>query len=69
MIDGDWIVNEWNKCNPIGTDVTVTLDDRSVKQTKTHSPAWLASGTPVVMVEGIRGGYLLNRVSRDRVVR
>lgn len=58
----DIIVVEWNERNPIGTKVDVTLDDGAVKQTKTRSVAWLASGTPVVMVEGISGGYSLSRV-------
>ena len=59
----DIVVNEWNERNPIGTEVAVALDDGSIKQTKTRSEAWLASGTPVVMVEGIQGGYLLSRVT------
>jgi hypothetical protein len=62
-INMDIVVVEWNERNPIGTEVTVTLDDGAVKQTKTRSEAWLASGTPVVMVEGISGGYMLSRVA------
>ena len=58
----DIIVVEWNERNPIGTKVDVTLDDGTVKQTKTRSVAWLASGTPVVMLVGCRGGYMLSRV-------
>jgi hypothetical protein len=58
----DTIVIGWNERNPIGTKVDVTLDDGTVKQTKTRSVAWLASGTPVVMLVGCRGGYMLSRV-------
>lgn len=58
----DIVVNEWNERNPIGTEVTVVLDDGSVKQTKTRSEAWIVSGTPVVMVEGIQGSCLLSRI-------
>lgn len=48
---------------PVGTPVSVTKDDGSRVATKTRSNPWkLSSGTPVVMVEGISGGYLLTRV-------
>lgn len=53
---------EWNEKNPIGTAVNVTMDDKSVKQTKTRSEAWILCGTPVVLLKGISGGYMLSRV-------
>jgi hypothetical protein len=51
---------------PSGTPVCVRRDDGSIMRTKTRSVAWLLSdGTPVVMVEGISGGYLLERVTKE----
>lgn len=53
----------WNNNYPEGTRVTVTRDDGSTFKTATKSLAWpLGDGTPVVMLQGISGGYLLNRV-------
>lgn len=53
----------------IGSIVEVTKDDGSKMTTRTQSAPWkLASGTPVVMVDGISGGYLLTRVrAADRL--
>lgn len=48
----------------IGTDVIVTRDDGSELRTKTRSAPWMLCGTPVVMVDGISGGYALERVRR-----
>ena len=54
----------WSIQHPVGTTVDVELDDGSVLQTTTRSVAWtLGDGTAVVMVEGIRGGYRLSRVT------
>jgi len=48
---------------PIGTPVEVTLDDGKKLRAITHSMPWLLGGeTPVILVEGITGGYLLTRV-------
>jgi len=48
---------------PVGTQVEVTRDNGEVLLTKTRSEPWkLAEGTPVILVEGIAGGYLLTRV-------
>lgn len=56
-------VETWNASYPVGTPVTVTKDDGTKIETKTRSIAWaLGDGTPVVMLEGISGGYLLSRV-------
>lgn len=57
------VVQEWNEKYPPGTEVELTNDDGDIERTKTRSIAWLlGSGTPVVMVEGRRGGYLLERI-------
>jgi len=57
-------VETFNVQCPIGTWVAVKRADGSVLETKTRSPAWvLGDGTPVVMVAGISGGYLLDRVT------
>lgn len=53
----------WNQKYPVGTAVRVTNDFGDILETKTRSVAWaLPSGTAVVMVEGISGGYMLERV-------
>lgn len=57
-------VDAWNTINPIGTPVDVRLDDGTIFKTKTRSKAWVVGGpTAVVLVKGIRGGYLLDRVT------
>lgn len=56
-------VRLWNDHHKIGTPVEVTLDDRSIKETKTASEAWVMGGhTAVIKLEGIAGGYALHRV-------
>lgn len=56
-------VAAWNEQHPEGTAVVVTKDDRSELETVTTSKAWMVGGhTAVVMVQGISGGYLLDRV-------
>jgi len=58
------IVEEWNKNYKIGIDVEVMKDDGSTIFTKTMSLAWVLGGhTPVILLEGISGGYALERVS------
>lgn len=53
----------WNRDHSVGTDVDVTLDNGEILTTRTRSEAWvLDSGDAVILVEGIRGGYLLSRV-------
>lgn len=52
---------EWK--HPVGIRVRVVKDDKSVVETTTRSDPWqLGDGTPVIMLEGISGGYLLSRV-------
>jgi hypothetical protein len=59
------LVAEWNAACPVGTAVTVTRDNGTVEHTRTRSVAWqLPSGSPLVLLEGIAGGYLLTRVQR-----
>ena len=58
------IVEEWNKNYKIGIDVEVMKDDSSTIFTKTRSLAWVLGGhTPVILLEGMSGGYALERVS------
>lgn len=57
-------VIEWNRLNPEGTSVNVKKDDGSIFPTKTRSVAWLLGRhTAVVLVDGIAGGYMLERVT------
>lgn len=53
---------DWNRDVQPGTPVVVTRDDGSTLETRTRSRAWDLCGTPVVMVDGISGGYALHRV-------
>jgi hypothetical protein len=57
-------VDRWNANSPVGSQVSVTLDNGSVVATKTRSEAQLMGGhTPVVWLDGISGAYLLDRVT------
>lgn len=57
------MVDHWNKTVPVGTPVEVTKDRGEIIETKTASEAWMLGGhTPVILVEGISGGYSLERV-------
>jgi len=57
------LVNSWNHRHAIGTTVLVTLDDGSVRETKTTGSAWVLGGhTAVIMLDGISGAYMLSRV-------
>lgn len=52
---------------PIGTRVIVTKDDGSKLFTKTSSAPWMLGGhTPVILVEGISGCHLLDRVNENK---
>jgi hypothetical protein len=56
---------EWNDLNPVGTPVNLTRDDGGVQQSKTRSEAYVCdSGYPVIFLEGVRGYYMLYRVTR-----
>jgi hypothetical protein len=57
-------VNHWNEQHDIGTPVSVRMDDGKALETVTHSVAWMLGGhTAVIMLEGISGGYKLDRVT------
>jgi hypothetical protein len=59
-------VESWNAHNRVGQAVRVLLDDGSFRRTKTSSDAWVvAPASPVVVVEGISGGFSLLRVAPD----
>lgn len=54
--------DEWNKLHPVGSEVTVTLDDGIKTKGLVRWEANLLSGhTPVAWIEGISGCYLLER--------
>lgn len=56
-------VNAWNNAVPEGSDVLVVKDDGQIAVSRTKGPAWLLGGhTAVVGVQGIGGGYSLERV-------
>ncbi len=56
-------IAEWNNSWPIGSRCWVRHDDGIERDHKTRSPAWLlGSGHGVVSVDGISGGYALERV-------
>lgn len=55
---------KFNQSNPVGTAVSVLLDSGEIRETVTTSEAEVLSGhTPVIWLEGIRGCYLLKRVT------
>lgn len=58
-------VRNWK--HPIGTHVTVILDaGKGILQTITRSDPWVLCGTAVILVEGITGGYALERVQASK---
>lgn len=65
------LCQDFNAKYPPGTAVKVHKDDGSILETKTRSEAWMLGAdsrgyqghTAVVSVEGISGGYMLNRVT------
>lgn len=61
-ISKDMTANEFNAAYPEGTEVRYhrVLNEEAHVVTKTRSVAWtLGHGAPVVMVEGVTGGVLL----------
>jgi hypothetical protein len=59
-------VESWNAHNRVGQAVRVLLDDGSFRRTETSSDAWVvAPASPVVVVDGISGGFSLLRVAPD----
>lgn len=60
----DAIIAAWSV--PVGGAVVVTRDrGQEELRTRTRSLPWKVSGQAVVMVEGISGGYALERVRPD----
>jgi len=56
----------WNKEFPVGTCVIVTKDLREQFRTVIRSKGWLLeNGYPLVLVNGIRGGYSISRIRKD----
>lgn len=47
---------------PIGAEVFVTRDDGLEQPTVTRSAPWMLHTIPVILLEGISGGYALSRV-------
>jgi len=65
---GKWAVRIWNQTMLVGAEVTLIDDFGNKHETKTRSEAWLAlDGSPLVMVEGRTGGYLLWRIWPRRI--
>lgn len=59
--------DKFNASNPIGTRVTVHLDSGEVRETFTRSEAEILSGhSAVIWLDGVRGCYLLDRVTPIR---
>ncbi len=57
------IVAEWNRRWPAGTRCTLIDDVGRATETATRSEAWLVGpAMPVVKVDGIAGGYRLERI-------
>lgn len=58
------MIEAFNEANQTGTEVDVKKDDGSIVRTRTRSEAWLMGGhTAIILLEGISGGYMLERVS------
>lgn len=55
--------DEWNATVPVGTAVDVRHDDGSITRTRTRSQAWVICDHASVLLDGISGGYLLERVT------
>ena len=57
--------DKFNAANQIGAAVTVRLDSGEVRETITTSEAQVLSGhSAVIWLDGIRGCYLLDRVTQ-----
>jgi hypothetical protein len=57
-------VENWNLKHPVGTQVVVRKDGGDLHEGKTLTKAEILGGhSAVIWVEGIRGCYLLDRVS------
>jgi hypothetical protein len=57
------LCDDWNADVVVGMPVSVRRDDGSILETCTYSKAWVICGHASVLVEGISGGYALDRVT------
>lgn len=65
--DASVAARAWNAQHPVGSAVVVQLDSGAEHRGTTRSEAMVShSGDAVIHVTGIRGYYLLSRVSPDR---
>lgn len=55
------LLDNWS--HPSGTPVKVRRDDGTILHTKTRSLPWMIGDVAVIAVEGISGGYALERVT------
>ena len=61
--------DKFNATNQVGVAVTVRLDSGEVRETITTSEAQVLSGhSAVIWLDGIRGCYLLDRVTPVKAV-
>ncbi|WP_051150160.1 hypothetical protein [Reyranella massiliensis] len=59
-------VDAWNKAHPVGTAVMVSKDRHEIVRGKTTSDAYVLGGhSAVILIDTIRGCYLLDRVAAD----
>lgn len=49
---------------PEGTAVKVRRDNGDILETKTRSKVWLLNNIPVVLVDGISGCYMAERMDK-----
>jgi hypothetical protein len=57
-------VDRWNELHPVGTAVTVKKDSGAIVEAETTSEAYVLGGhSAVILVTGISGSYLLERVT------
>jgi hypothetical protein len=55
-------IDEFNRMCPIGSEVNVTLDSGEVIKSRTLTEAWVVCGSGMVKLDGISGGYDIDRV-------
>lgn len=66
MAEAERKAEEWNQRCPVGTEVTVRRDNGDILKTTTRGPAGIWDSSPMdpmIMVHGISGAYLLDRVT------
>lgn len=55
--------DKWNGAHAVGIPVSVRRDGGEILETRTRSVAWELCGHASILVEGITGGYALERVN------